>query len=402
VESSPASSPIHPLKTGTGSSSSDTQAPFQYAGAMTIALRVTASLEQAWQMHTAQVEPSTAIPDEVQAAVRVILNTDSGPNRQILLTIAAATAENPDSNPAAIQLPAGVDRRGQAKIPRDALSAFKDAKGLTLKISKDPGVSNQWREEEINAAWVQGRKNHDRPWALAFLSIVSWLRDASDSALRSQRSQELLEYVSGYLVQRAASNALNYPRFRAGPRLSMTLVRTFLQLAPNRPDALEAVVAVAARVLAAAIDPSVTVYRGDVNSPDPIDILMTSDTTGIKSGIEVTDDPIDLAKLEHEVLPAMLHHGLDRAIVVSRGVKADESDQIDAWIDKIFANFGQRIDLADVDDIESWLLFPATRATLSTEFLWEIGAELDRYSTDPNRRAWYATLSDYIEANAQL
>lgn len=364
---------------------------------MALADRVTAALEQAWSLYDGGESLEWSLPTSVMNAVDSILAGDSAPNRQILLTIAAATANNPDSNPASIQQSAGVDRRSQAKAPRDALALFKNANGLTLKISQDPGVSNQWREPEINEEWVCHRRAQDQSWATGFLTVVSWL---AESALgeRGMMAQGLLEFVALRIVERAASSALNYPRFHASPRLAMGIVLDFLNSVGNRPDAMEAVVTAAARVLAASISTNVLVERGDINSPDAIDILITSEDGVVRSGIEVTDELIGLAKLEHEVLPAMLKHGLDRATVISRGVDPANTVEIDRLVKSVFLKFGQRIDLLEIEAIETWLSFPAATSDLSTLFLWEVGAELDTYSADATRRAWYDVLTEYTSA----
>jgi hypothetical protein len=316
----------------------------------------------------------------------------------MLLTIAAGTAVDPDSNPASIQFSAGVDRRGQAKGPISVMNAFIAEKGLTLKISKDPGVSNQWREPQIDNVWVSKRRGAASKWASAFLVVVDWLSSASPGAERADRAQELLEFTCLALVELASHNVLNYPKFQATPRLAMILINEFLGAAPNRPDALEAVVTVAARTLANVMNTNATVVRGDTNSPDAIDVLITSSDNSVRTGIEITDEPITLSKLQNEVQPAMLKHGLDRATVVSRGIASTDEIEIEKWREKCFVKFGQRIDLAIPDDIEIWLSFPAAPGDLSTTFLWDVGPELDALSTDGNRRAWHTTLTDYIES----
>ena len=232
---------------------------------------------------------ASSLPAEISAAVTAILRTDSAPNRQFLLTIAAGTADDPATNPASLQLGAGVDRRGQAYQTRDALAAFKTDWGLTIKISKDAGVSNQWRETEIDESWVNRRRLNDQGWARAFLTIVRWLSEG-DNVERSGRAENLLLQVAQGIVVIAVGSALDYPRFKATPRLAMQLVREFIQHAPDRPDATEAVVAVAARTLAAALLENPTVERRDINRPDPIDVVLRSSGGGVAAGIEVTDE----------------------------------------------------------------------------------------------------------------
>ena len=357
------------------------------------------SLERAWAQYESGVSLSSALPPKVESAVGDILANGSAPNRQFLLAIAAGTQDDPESDPASLQQQSGnhgVDRRGIAYKVRDGLTVFRDAHGLTLKISQDAGVSNQWREPKITKEWVIRRRKQDKRWASAFLVLATWLTDSKD---RLTDAKNLLDYVSVRIVEIAIKSALHYPRFRATPRIAMGLVRSFINTAPDSPDAMEAVVTVAARTLSSVLASKPTAQRRDINSPDPIDVVITSDTDKtINSGIEVTDAPIKLSKIQHEVVPAMMRLGLDRAMVVSRGIPADSESEIEKYLVKAYNNFDERIDLTTIDVIESWLSFPGTPRDLATDFLWGIGDELDHYSKTANRRAWFNVLTDYVNS----
>lgn len=367
---------------------------------MAIEDRVRTALEQAWITHQGALsEPSyKQIPIDIIEATDKVLALDSAPYRQFLITIAAGTSEEPASNPASLQLTAGVDRRGQAIRTMKPLSRFIEERGIKLKLSKDPGVSNQWREPEITQEWVAGRQAKQREAAEALLGIVEWLKASINATERQIRAQDLLDRSAFRVIQLAAENALDYPRFRASPRTAMQLIENFLALAPERPDAMEAVVTVASRVLAHALDKNIKVERRDITSPDPIDILITSPDGVLNSGIEVTDTYISLAKLQHEVIDAMLRLGLDRAVVVSRGVLPAEAMEIDSMVTRAYTHFQQRIDLVTIDSIEAWLSFPATPRDLAIDFLWGLGEELDKHSNQGNRRAWWTVLTNYAAA----
>ena len=364
---------------------------------MSITSRTAAALNDAWDAHEAGRPRDYNLPQDVQDAVDTILERGSAPNRQYLLAIAAGTAEHPESNPASLQLPAGIDRRGQAGRVRDALAVFRAERGLTLKISQDAGVSNQWREREIDDGWVSRRRARDVSWASSFLVIVTWL-SSSPVGSRKAHAAELLKLVADRVLTIALGGALDYPRFQATPKLAMELVRAFIDTAPDRPDATEAVVAVAARAFAGALATRPSVTRRDINSPDPIDVLISSSDGAVSSGIEVTDEQITLRKIEHEVVPAMLRLGLDRATVVSRGVARGEVSAIEAYVKRAFTHFQQRIDLETVDVIESWLSFPGSDRALATDFLWGVGVELDSYSGNENRQAWFRVLTEYASS----
>lgn len=366
---------------------------------MSIESHVKDALERAWASHGSDSPGPLVLNADIVESASLILATDSAPYRQFLLTIAAGTADDPSSNPASLQLTAGVDRRGQAQKASGPLSEFITLTGLKLKFSRDPGVSNQWREPEINQAWVDGRRASYKPAAAAFLRIVNWLKGASNVNETKERASQLLDFVARGIVTIAAENALDYPRFRATPRIAMSLVESFLESAPDRPDAMEAVVTVGARELSKVLASPVRVERRDINSPDPIDVLLTSSgADGVRSGIEVTDTKITLSKIQHEVVKAMLDLGLDRATVVSRGVSATDADEIEAYVRRANTHFQQQIDLVTIEIIESWLSFPGTPRTLATDFLWGIGDELDRFSKRGNRLAWFDVLRLYAES----
>lgn len=374
----------------------------RYVKQMSIETRVQQALERAWTAHETATTSDTTIESAVSQAVETVLTSSSAPNRQYLLTIAAGTAEHPETNPAALQKEAaGVDRRSQAKKPSKALTTFKNAKGLKLKVSQDPGVSNQFREPEISEEWVSKRKpGKPQRWAGAFLEVVTWLQ-LTDGEDRRLKAQQLLEYVTVRIVTLAAINQLDYPKFRTTPDLALELINKFLDAAPNRPDALECVTTVITRELMNVLKEDGSVERGDVNSPDPIDILILGEDGTPFSGIEVTDNHITAWKLEHEVQQAMFSLGLSRATVLSRGLKAEDTAEVSAFISTAWSRYEQRIDLVTVEAIGTWLRFPALSRDVSTAFVWGIGEELDEYSTDGNRQAWFKTLSDYAQTAGQ-
>jgi hypothetical protein len=363
---------------------------------VTIQDRLAAALDRAGHALDTGGTVGLEAPPHVVEAARHLVSLDSAPDRGMVLAIAAGTAEDPASDPGALQESAGVDRRGQAKALMVVLTHFRDGRGLTLKVSREPGVSNPWREPVIDDGWLSRRGR--LPSAEDFSVLVNWLRDAGTVEERRSRAAGLLDYLAFLVAEHAQSSSFAYPQFYASPRLAMALVAEFLDSTPNRPDALEGVVCAAARAIAASLPGEITVERRDTNSPDAIDVLLSGDR--VASGIEVTDDAISLAKLQHEVVPAMLQHGLSHAVVVARPPADDEIDAISEYLITIFVRFGQRVDLLTVGDIEKWLSMPGLPAEVPSYFLWEIGPELDRHSAAETRRAWLAVLEGYVDAAA--
>jgi hypothetical protein len=359
---------------------------------VTIQTRLDNALVAAWEALEAGLDVALDGPPAIADAAKQLITLDSAPDRGMVLAIAAGTADAPGTDPGALQDRAGVDRRGQAKALMRTFTAFRDAHGLTIKISQEPGVSNPWRELVIDQEWLDRRTR--LPSAPHFVTLVRWLREASPGSDRAGRAENLLDYLAFLIVKLARASSLAYPRFRVSPRLAMSLVRDFLGTTPNRPDAVESVVSAAAKAIAESLPGGITVERRDTNSPDPIDVLVKGDY--VDSGIEVTDEPITLGKLQHEVVPAMLQHGLSHAVVVSRPPAAAEVNDIRAYLETIYRQFEQRIDLLTVDDIEKWLALPGLPGDAASKFVWEIGPELDRYSATETRRAWHAVLQAYV------
>jgi len=349
------------------------------------------AFENAWNQFEAGTPADFNLPGEIERAVADILANDSLPNRQMLLAIVAGTCADPESDATALQGSAGVDRRGQAYLVRDVLNHFRVEHGLMFKVSQDAGVSNQWREPQINSGWVQRRKTQDRNWAAGFLTIADWLKANPENA------PILLGHICRELVELFSQNTLDYPRFGASTRIAMELVSRFIQSAPDRPDATEAVVATATRILATTYASAPIVERADINSPDPIDIRITSDDGDVNTGIEVTDNRITLSKLQHEVVPAMTHLGLDRAIVIARAPSADEQTKINDYLDRVLQRLSLQVDIVEVGILEAWLNAPGLPHSIASEFVWKVGDELDQYSKDGNRRAWLNVLNNYIQ-----
>ncbi|HEV3309328.1 MAG TPA: hypothetical protein VG815_02245 [Chloroflexota bacterium] len=357
-------------------------------------MRLQAALEGAWDSLEAGKPPLSVGDADVDGSVDKLVQLDSAPDRGMVFAIVAGTAEDPYVDPGALQEPAGVDRRGQAAALVGVLTIFINHHALTLKLSKDPGVSNPWRELVIDDDWLSRRQRLAS--ARYFVSIVDWLRDEPGMKERSERATALLDRIAYRVVELARGNAIEYPKFGASPRLAVELVQRFLATVGDRPDAAEAVVCAAARALAEHLPGDIEVERRDTNSPDPIDILLTRGD-GTRSGIEVTDAPLSLAKLQHEVVAAMLSLGLTHATVVSRPPSPADAPAIKAYLDDIYRRMGQRVDLLETRDIEKWLSMPGMDPSVATTFLWGVGPELDRYSSIQTRRSWLEVLEDYVQ-----
>lgn len=362
---------------------------------MDVKARALQALESAWQKY---VEGDTSYPeidDDVTAAIDTVFGSSSQAAQQIMFAIAVGVELEPDRDPASLQVKSGVDgvnRRTQAEYVGRALNKFCQEKRLTWKVSQDPGVSNPFREERIDQRWVNKRKGHSVKWAKALLVLVEFFEPEGNRCLASS----VVDYIATRIVELSVAQRIEYPKFPATAAIAMRLTRVFLDKCDNRPDALEAAITAAIRVVARRMAEPLCVNRGDVNSPDPIDIEIVSESNpNNRHGVEVTDNYLTANKLRNEVIEAMKKKGLSRAVVVSRGVSDAEFDGVDKLIRHSRQNLNYYIDLVSVDVIEHWLNFPGYGYLLGGEYIDELGGELDRLSTPSMRRCWLNVLEDY-------
>ena len=364
---------------------------------MDIQERVLEALEGAWQRHLDGDDSFPEIDEELQQAVEIVYASKSLPAQQMLLALAAGVELEPERDPASLQSQSGVDgvdRRGQGADVARALNRFFRDKELTWKVSQDPGVSNPWREARIDETWLMRRKGSAREWARAFLTFVA-VFEAYD---RRSEAHVVVDYIAMRVVQQAVEQRIEYPKFGVSPANAMKITKEFLEKCDNPPDGLEAAVTAAVRVVSHCLEHPMIVNRGDINSPDRIDIEVQSENDETnRHGVEVTDSYLTENKLRNEVIEAMRQRGLRHAVVVSRGILTAELDGVSKVVDHARQNLDFHIDLVTVEAIEHWLSFPGYGKPLGGEYLNELGAELDRLSTPSMRRCWLDVLNRYCQ-----
>ena len=364
---------------------------------MDIHERVLEALEGAWQRHLAGDDSFPEIDDELQQAVEIVYASKSLPAQQMLFALAAGVELEPERDPASLQSQSGVDgvdRRGQGADVARALNRFFRDKELTWKVSQDPGVSNPWREARIDETWLMRRKGSAREWARAFLTFVA-VFEAYD---RRSEAHVVVDYIAMRVVQQAVEQRIEYPKFGVSPANAMKITKEFLEKCDNPPDGLEAAVTAAVRAVSHCLEHPMIVNRGDINSPDRIDIEVQSENDETnRHGVEVTDSYLTENKLRNEVIEAMRQRGLRHAVVVSRGILTAELDGVSKVVDHARQNLDFHIDLVTVEAIEHWLSFPGYGKPLGGEYLNELGAELDRLSTPSMRRCWLDVLNRYCQ-----
>ena len=364
---------------------------------MDIHERVLEALEGAWQRHLAGDDSFPEIDDELQQAVEIVYASKSLPAQQMLFALAAGVELEPERDPASLQSQSGVDgvdRRGQGADVARALNRFFRDKELTWKVSQDPGVSNPWREARIDETWLMRRKGSAREWARAFLTFVA----VFEAYERRCEAHVVVDYIAMRVVQQAVEQRIEYPKFGVSPANAMKITKEFLEKCDNPPDGLEAAVTAAVRVVSHCLEHPMIVNRGDINSPDRIDIEVQSENDETnRHGVEVTDSYLTENKLRNEVIEAMRQRGLRHAVVVSRGILTTELDGVSKVVDHARQNLDFHIDLVTVEAIEHWLSFPGYGKPLGGEYLNELGAELDRLSTPSMRRCWLDVLNRYCQ-----
>ena len=364
---------------------------------MNVQGRVFEALEGAWQRHLDGDDSFPEIDEELKKAVEIVYASKSLPAQQMLFALAAGVELEPERDPASLQSqsgPDGVDRRGQGTDVARALNRFVRDRGLTWKVSQDPGVSNPWREARIDETWVMRRKGSAREWARAFLTFVTVFEDHD----RRSEARNIVDYIAMHVVRQAVAQRIEYPKFGVSPANAMKITKEFLEACDNPPDGLEAAVTAAVRVVSRCLEHPMVVSRRDVNSPDRIDIEVRSDTDETnRHGVEVTDAYLTENKLRNEVIEAMRQRGLRHAVVVSRGTLAAELDGVSKVVDHARQSLDFHIDLVPVEAIEHWLSFPGYGKSLGGEYLNELGSELERLSTPSMRRCWLEVLNRYCQ-----
>ena len=362
---------------------------------MDVEARALQALESAWQRYVEGDASYPTINDDVTAAINAVFDSSSAPAQQIMFAIAVGVELEPERDPASLQAKSGVDgvnRRTQAEAVGRALNQFCQEKRLTWKVSQDPGVSNPFRELRIDQKWINERKGTSVKWAKALLVLVEFFEPECNRGMASA----VVEYIATRIVELSVAQRIEYPKFPATATVAMRLTRVFLEKCDNRPDALEAAITAAIRVVTRRMAEPLCVNRGDVNSPDPIDIeIISKSDPNNRHGVEVTDNFLTANKLRNEVIEAMKKKGLSRAVVVSRGVSDAEFDGVDKLIRHSRQNLNYYIDLVSIDVIEHWLNFPGYGHLLGGEYINELGDELDRLSTPSMRRCWLNVLEDY-------
>ncbi|SPT55314.1 hypothetical protein [Schaalia odontolytica] len=362
---------------------------------MDVEARALQALESAWQKYVEGDTSYPAIDNDVMTAIDTVFGSSSAPAQQIMFAIAVGVELEPDRDPASLQAKSGVDgvnRRTQAEGVGRALNEFCQERRLTWKVSQDPGVSNPFRELRIDQRWIKERKGSSVKWAKGLLVLVEFFKAEANR----EAATSVVDYVATRIVELSVAQRIEYPKFPATAAVAMRLTRLFLERCDNRPDALEAAITAAIRVVARRMAEPLCVNRGDVNSPDPIDIEIISESDpNNRHGVEVTDNYLTANKLRNEVIEAMKKKGLSRAVVVSRGVNKAEFDGVDKLIRHSRQNLNYFIDLVSIDVIEHWLNFPGYGYLLGGEYINELGDELDRLSTPSMRRCWLNVLEDY-------
>lgn len=207
------------------------------------------ALESAWQKYLEGDTSYPEIDDDVTAAVDAVFGSNSAPAQQIMFAIAVGVELEPDRDPASLQVKSGADgvnRRTQAEGVGRALNKFCQEKRLTWKVSQDPGVSNPFRELRIDQSWIKERKGNSVKWAKALLVLVEFFEPECNRCLASA----VVEYIATRIVELSVEQRIEYPKFPATAAIAMRLTRVFLDKCDNRPDALEAAITAAIRVVA--------------------------------------------------------------------------------------------------------------------------------------------------------
>lgn len=331
------------------------------------------------------MDPSL-LPENIVQACETLVTSGAETCRLVALTVTSATAVDSGVPPHIIQAGAG---------GRDFRSLYKEAVYPVLlqaaarsnspwQPSRDPFVSNPYRESSIDEAWVQRRNNKLRG-AATLLTVVGYVAAAPDEAsavLPCLARNELALLEKSVVI------------YRIPPRLSTGTVIGLLDrwLAGDsggrrHEGASVALLRFAGRHLRVGWD---AVDSHHVNDPAPYDALCKAD--GAVRGVgEVKVQAVTVDQLR-QLAVQMANHEARRGYLFTRTfwlpvAASAEAIAISAFLKDQDA-LGRRIDIMDVlDTARLWLPLLDQQDEMLPAFVHVLAEELDRHALAADRRS---------------
>lgn len=339
------------------------------------------------------VEPSPPLPAGIVLACEALVTGGAETCRLVALTVTSATAVDADVPPDKIQ--AGAGGRDFRSLYKEAIYPVLLAAALRNNApwqpSRDPFVSNPYREPSIDAAWLARRKNK-LAGAEALLTVVGHVAAAPHDA------GTVLYHLARFELALLERSVVIY---RIPPRLSTAAAIGLLGrwLADDsggrrHEGASVALLRFAGLHLRSGWD---RVESHHVNDPAPYDALCKADGV-VRAVGEVKAQPIAADHLR-QLAMQMDTHRAPRGYLFTRTSWLPPEASVDAIAIAAFLKdqdgLGRRIDVMDVlDTARHWLPLLDQQDGTLPGFVRLLAEELDRHALAADRRALARLLED--------
>lgn len=336
---------------------------------------------------TAAMMPNASTPpDGIARSCAALVAHGAETCRLVALTVMAATAADANVRPDVIQAGAG---------GHDFRSLYKEAvypvllelaarRSAPWQPSRDPFVSNPFREPAIDPGWVQRRNNKLRG-ALELQSIIQYV--AGDPAMAGT----ILDLLASFELDLLDASAVTY---RIPPRLSTAVTIAILtqwlsaDTGGRRHEGLGvALLRFAGQNIRTGWD---SVESHHVNDPAPYDALCRQDG-GVRVVGEIKAQPVVIDHLR-QLAVQMDNYRASRGYFFTRsGFLPPETFPEQGAFSAFLRDqhlLGRRIDVLDVlEAARSWLPLLDQSETALPGFVRLLADELDNHGIAADRRA---------------
>jgi hypothetical protein len=326
------------------------------------------------------------LPTAIVRACETLVTTGAETCRLVALTVTSATSVDPGVPPDKIQAGAGgKDFRSlykEAIYP--ALLAAASRGSAPWRPSRDPFVSNPYREPSIDAAWLERRKNK-LAGADSLLTVVSHV------AAHPTDATAVLGHLARHELALLERSVVTY---RIPPRLSTGVVVSLLDrwLAEDsggrrHEGASVALLRFAGTCIRTGWD---VVESHHVNDPVPYDALCKAEGI-VRAVAEVKVQAITVDQLRQLAIQ-MDQHKARHGYLFSRAVwlpapTSEGGIAISGFLRDQEA-LGRRIDILDVlDAARLWLPLLDQQDSALPAFVRSMADELDRHALGDDRRS---------------
>lgn len=334
----------------------------------------------------------TLLPPQVASAANKLV-VGGAPNCSLVaMTNLAATATDSSIQPDLLgKQHGGVDFRSlYKKTTRPIIEATCKSLGVTTSLSPDPFVSNPFREKQVDAKWVERRKNK-LAGADELRVILTYAAENPQEAFPT-----LCAVVHDYVQQlQLAKIAYNLPP-RITTHFAATLLDRWLNQQSSKGARLEITATAVLRYTGQQLSTGWSeVESHEVNDPLPYDQICRHRGAVIALG-ECKDQQITSAQI-NQLSEEMRKIGCSRGYLFTRKEWLDRSDA-EAIDDALTSRsvLGYRIDVIDIMEvIRSWLPLVDQDDGDLPAFMSTLTKELDKRGQLEDRRA-LAILIDEI------